>query len=355
MIEKYGHGGDLLTATQVFGREADQWLDFSSNMNPWGPPKQVQEIIYRAMGDLIHYPDPASRELKQQIAHTYDVPVDSITIGNGAAELIDLAVRVDKIPRAALVEPCFSEYAEALQKTGSKIVPLQLQASDHFNVRAAKLAPILERTDGIILGHPNNPTGRLLDSDVLELLRESGKRIILDEAFIDFIPDEENHSQLQRAAGSRNLAVIRSMTKFYSIPGIRLGFMVAHPDRIREVEALRVPWSVNVFAQRVGESLLQDEAFKKRTLDWLRAENPWLSEQLASLGFTVFPSVVNYLLVRLPDGWTAQAMQREMGQRGILIRNAARFPGLNERYVRLAVKTRADHLRLLDTFKQVLR
>ncbi|TMV44718.1 cobyric acid synthase [Paenibacillus mesophilus] len=357
MLERYGHGGDLTTAEAVFGKPSGQFLDFSSNMNPFGPPACVGTLLADRWRELARYPDPAVRGLRRAIAEKYRIPEESVLVGNGAAELIDLSVRALKPRSVGLARPSFSEYEEAVLKIGGRIVDIPLSEADGFALGEEGVRNAAEQADLLILGHPNNPTGRLADPDVLMRLVRDDVPLILDEAFVDFVPDEDSASLIRMAAEKKRLRVIRSMTKFYAIPGIRLGFMVAHPDEIRRLAELQVPWSVNAIAQWVGEAVLADADYAGRTRRWLSEERPWLNEKLRELGLHVFPSDVNFLLVRIPDsfGIDVKQLQRRMGESGVLIRDASLFPGLDSSYFRIAVHLRDDNAILIDQLKQALK
>ncbi|TXK85548.1 threonine-phosphate decarboxylase CobD [Paenibacillus sp. N3.4] len=357
MLERYGHGGDLWTAEETFGRPKEQFLDFSSNMNPLGPPPAVRHILHDDWQDIVKYPDPAVRELTKKLAQKYDVPFESILVGNGAAELIDLAARVLKSDRTGLARPSFSEYEEAILKSGGSLYNIPLYANYGFEIQQQDLEAACSAADLLFLGHPNNPTGKLLPRHILDMLIQYGQRVILDEAFMDFVPQEKDYSLIQLASASQQVVVIRSMTKFFAIPGIRLGFMVAHPDFIKQIKTLQVQWSVNYLAQRIGAAVLDDEAFEQSSRDWLEAEKPWLTGQLRELGLEVTPSDVNFLLFSFPDnmGITVKQAQTHMGHQGILIRDASLFKGLNDRYCRVAIRLRADNERLVEGLREMLQ
>ncbi|MZQ84707.1 threonine-phosphate decarboxylase [Paenibacillus sp. 5J-6] len=356
MLERYGHGGDLWTAEETFGRPRDQFLDFSSNMNPLGPPPVVNQLLRDAWQDIVKYPDPAVRELRYKLAQKYEVGVESILVGNGAAELIDLTARVLRPSVTGLARPSFSEYEEAIHKTGGRIYNIPLRPSHQFELQQQDVEAAISAVDLFFLGHPNNPTGRLLPRNIVDSLLESGRSCVLDEAFMDFVPNEQEHSLLKLASTSRKLIVIRSMTKFYSIPGIRLGFMVAHPDLIREIRNQQVQWSVNYLAQRIGAAVLEDEEFERASRQWLQDEKVWLTDQLQQLGLDVVPTEVNFVLFSFPAvlGLTVKQAQKHMGQMGILIRDASLFEGLNEQYGRVAIRLREDNERLIEGLRQTI-
>ncbi len=353
MLERYGHGGDLWTAAEAFGKPRERFVDYSSNMNPLGPPEAVGRILAEQWQEVVHYPDPAVRELTGKLAAKHGVPAECVLVGNGAAELIDLAVRVRRPGVTGLVRPSFAEYEEAVEKIDGRIVDLPLEEANGFTLRLADVQAAAGRCDLLFLGHPNNPTGRLLPDDVVQALADGQIPAIVDEAFLDFCPREEELTLARAAAQSPHLTVIRSMTKFYSIPGLRLGYAVAHPQHIREMKRLQVPWSVNALSQWIGSAVLEEREFARRTLAWVKDERERLRAGLQSLGLTVYESDVNFVLFSLrPLGLGVRALQAAMGRRGILIRDASLFSGLDETHCRVAVKLREQNDALLDGLRQ---
>ena len=353
MLERFGHGGDLRTAEDIYGHR-NKWLDFSANMNPFGPPVMVREIMRKHWREIAHYPDPEVRELRSKLAERYQIPPESILVGNGAAELIDLAVRTLHPAKTAVIRPSFSEYEEAVHKIGGEVLPIPLFESDGFRLKhTEELANAASAADCLLLGHPNNPTGALIESALLDDLLAESRMLMLDEAFMDFIADEASHSFIRRAAESRKLIVFRSMTKFFAIPGIRLGFLVAHPDFILRLKKLQVHWSVNFLAQRIGTAVLEDHAYADRTHKWLMTERAWLVSALRGIGLQVIPSETNFLLFSMPSnsGWVASALQKHAAKQGILLRDASLFPGLGGTYCRIAVRKRHENKQLVEVLQ----
>ncbi|NDI35808.1 threonine-phosphate decarboxylase CobD [Chengkuizengella sediminis] len=354
MLERYGHGGDLITAAETYGYAKEQFLDFSSNMNPWGSPSCVENILIETWKELVHYPDPAVRKLRQIIAEYYHVPVESILVGNGAAELIDLTIRAIDPKVTALARPCFSEYEQAISKINRNTYDIYLKEENHFELQESDIQYAVSHCDLFFLGHPNNPTGRLISQSVLQLLLNTNHPIVLDEAFIDFVPEEKQVSLIKQAYQSENLFVIRSMTKFFAIPGIRLGFMIAHPKRIEKIKSLQVQWSVNALAQSIGISVLQDHPYIEKTKSWLIQEKLWFTNQLSGLGIKVYPSDTNYLLIQLPPLNNVKQLQEKLAQRGVLVRDASLFKGLDSTFCRIAIRLREQNERFISEIKQVL-
>ncbi|AFC33040.1 cobyric acid synthase [Paenibacillus mucilaginosus 3016] len=354
MLEKYGHGGDLQTAAEKYGRPPGEFVDYSSNMNPFGPPEAAGHILRTRWQEAAAYPDPAARELTRRLAEKHGVDPACILVGNGAAELIDLAVRVLRPAVTGLARPSFKEYEDAVRKTGGAVKDIPLREEQGFELQLQDLEAAAPHCDLLFLGSPNNPTGRLLPQAVRERLASDALPAVVDEAFLDFLPEEEKLSLAAAASSSPNLIVLRSMTKFYAIPGLRLGYAVAHPDRIWAMRELQVPWSVNAFAQWIGAAVLEDRAYARRTLEWLPGARAELLAGLRELGVLAWDSDTNYVLCSLRAlGWTGRGLQEAMGRRGILIRDASLFPGLDDSYVRLAVKLPQMNRRLLAVLAEV--
>ena len=357
LLERYGHGGDLLTAAELYGHQTESFLDYSSNMNPAGPPNVVEKMIVERWHDIVRYPDPSTRQLIQAISTHYQIPIENILVGNGAAELLDLAVRVVQPSCTAVTAPSFVEYAQNALRARSKLYHIPLRVEQQFDLQVEDVQQALDAADLLMLGHPNNPTGRLIPKQVMQLLADADHALIIDEAFLDFLPNEAEYTQMHRALERKNWFVIRSMTKFFAIPGVRLGFVVAHAELISEMRNLQVHWSVNHFAQAIGEAVLADRDYINHTKDWARIEISWLRARLQALGFAVTDSKVNYLLMRIPDFWSfdVKTLQHSLGKKAILIRDASLFEGLDHRYFRLAVRSRADNERLLVILQETVK
>ncbi|WP_274363446.1 threonine-phosphate decarboxylase CobD [Paenibacillus thermotolerans] len=354
MLEIYGHGGDTATAEKLYGRPRDTFIDFSSNMNPWGPPQGAKEAMLAAWERIAAYPDPESRELRAALSRRHDVPIEAVWVGNGAAELIDLTMRSIRPASVTLLAPGFAEYEAAVRHAGAVPEFVPLDEENGFAPDAGRLLDSASRTDAVMVGNPNNPTGRLLPPSVVEALLRLDKPVVIDEAFLDFAPDEAVRSAACRAASKDGVYVIRSLTKFYSIPGLRLGYVVAHPNAIRRIRELAVPWSVNAIAQAVGAAIVTDRPFERLTLKWLAEERAWLIRQLTDIGLKTYPGEANYILFRFPpeSGRRAGEAQAALGAQGILIRNASTFRGLDDTYCRVAVKKREDNDRLVEALRQ---
>ncbi|ANE46365.1 threonine-phosphate decarboxylase [Paenibacillus swuensis] len=358
-LETYGHGGDRDTAAALFGYKPNQMLDFSANINPLGTPVQVLEALVNGLPEILHYPDPAHRNFRRKLAARLGVDPEELVVGNGAAECMALALLGLDVRAVGIAAPCFSEYASLAEQFGSRVITVTGKAERDFRPTLDELLALLEQADLVFLGHPNNPTGSTYPLEELRALADRaeavGSYLVLDEAFVDFIPPEERVTLLSELSKYTRLIIIHSMTKFYGIPGLRLGYAIAHRSVAERMRGKQVTWSVNALALLAGEGCLDPSLaeFEQSTRALVHRERKRLVKALQApdLGWTVWPSAANFLLVRLPEPWTAAELQSAMGLRGIMIRNCAMYEGLTPHDFRIAVRGPADNDRLLTALR----
>ena len=324
-------------------------LDFSASLNPLGPPPEALAAAQIALADSSHYPESDACGLAGAIAAHHGLPDASVLAGAGATEFIFLVPRILRPRRALLVEPAFGEYRPALQQTGTRIDSFSLNADDGFRLDPVKLRAALHAdTDLVWLANPANPGGTGYPRELLlELLATlpAGVRLLVDEAFVDFAPQL---SVTDRVAAHDNLIVLRSLTKFYALAGLRIGWLAAAPRLAAVFAAGREPWRLSTPAIAAGFACLRAEPLRKATIQAIPLLRTELAAGLARLGFLVFPSAANYLLCRLPAAAPpAPAIAAALRPQGILVRICGDFAGLDDRYLRLAVRSAADNRRLL--------
>jgi threonine-phosphate decarboxylase len=350
MSSEFDHGGTVFAVARELGVAPEAIIDFSASINPLGPAPGVREALAAAFDRLGHYPDDSAAELTAALAAWHGLDPAQVGVANGSTELIYLLPRLVAGSRALIVAPPFSEYARALSRAGWQVDYFFLSPADGFALSLPDLAERLATGyDLLILANPGNPTGALVPlaqvTSLLEACRQAGTFLVLDEAFMDFC---EEASAKRLVAGSGGALVLRSMTKFFAIPGLRLGYALAAAGIIARLRELREPWSVNSLAQVAGIASLADPAYAARTRAFVAAERDWLAARLAELpGLAVFPSAANYLLVELTDGTSADALAARLRQERLLVRACGNFPGLDSRFFRVAVRARAENERLL--------
>ncbi|MFD1136041.1 threonine-phosphate decarboxylase CobD [Paenibacillus urinalis] len=360
MIEVYGHGGDVETAAVKYGRSPADFLDYSANINPLGPPTAVTRALTEGMHHILRYPDPGHRSLKHKLAAKLKLSEDQLLIGNGAAECMALIIQAFTPAAVGTIEPGFSEYRQLAVQYGSRTEYIYGHKELYYRAELTEILELIDRVELLFIGQPNNPNGVQYARRELEAIaahaRDRDVKVVIDEAFIDFIPDHERETLTDSLDPYPNVIVIRSMTKFYAIPGLRLGYAVGHPDLISAMSSKQVTWSVNGLALLAGEAcLMENSAYEEQTQACIKMERNRLMSELASLGFQVYPGVANYLLLETPEGWNAESLQEAMGKQGILIRNCAMYTGLGDKSVRIAVKGQQDNSRFLEVLRFILR
>ncbi|KUG05457.1 l-threonine 3-o-phosphate decarboxylase [hydrocarbon metagenome] len=355
-FSKAKHGGNLQAASLRWGRSPAEYLDFSASINPLGPSARVKESIHRALAAIDHYPEPEGEGLKRELAQYLGIDNINLVLGNGAAELIYLIGRMFGQERILLLAPCFAEYGAGIDKPVLKRIGLN--AEDSFQLPVEELSKNISNRDLLFIANPNNPTGNLFaKEDLLIILQKAMQKdamLIVDEAFIDFVGDD-THSLRFLACRTQNLIVIGSMTKFFALPGLRLGYAVATAENIARMEYYLPPWRINNLALAAGQACIEDMEYISETLELIKKERENLTRGLQGIGFKVYPGEANYLLVCIEDqAITAQAMQEKLGPEGIVIRTADSFHNLSAYHFRLAVRSQEDNKHLINTIKKVM-
>lgn len=348
------HGGNLSWAAHLAGCDPGEVLDFSASINPLGPPSSALTAIKAHLGDLSAYPDPSATALRQALGAFHQVPADWVLPGNGSAELLTWACRdLAQLQATHLFVPAFSDYRRALTAFSAVVQAHTLKVEPGLPVFQDWQPLIPGPNEGLLFNNPHNPTGGLLEQEVLLSCLDRFELVVVDEAFMDFLPVSAQQSLLDEVINHDNLVILRSQTKFYSLPGLRLGYAVGHPDRLRRWQQWRDPWAVNALATAAGIAVLKDKAFQQQTWNWLPPARAQLFAGLQQLGLQPLPSVANYLLVAAPC--SVIALQRLLLQEArILIRDCLSFPELGDRYFRVAVRTPAENQQLLQTLAAVL-
>lgn len=383
----YTHGGD------IYGDAAVE-LDFSVNTNRLGMPQAVRDAVIASAAAWEQYPDALCRKLRRAAAAFYEadgmpIPEDWLVFGNGASDILYAVVSAIRPKQAILLAPGFSEYEQALRMCGCEIRWLHLKEENGFSLESAREELYAMLFDGsgdaskidsvptlsskyenvwekiLILGNPNNPTGRAISATELERLaevcRETHTWLMLDECFQWFLDTRRECSfvgNLLNGVGD-HVILLNALTKICSMAGLRLGYGIIPNAGLRErLEKFRQPWSVSAPAQAGGVAafaVLADHS-EGNLLEWtvksLQTERPRLAEKLEELGFIVYPSQTNYLLFRSSDEDSCDYKQGCL-EHGILIRACENFEGLNRHYYRVAVRNRGENERLINILKEV--
>lgn len=347
------HGGNIYRFMELMNCKIEQIIDFSASINPLGVPKTVIEKIRDNIKYLCHYPDPDIKYLAHELSRHLDIDPHNILCGNGSTELIYLIVRALKPEKVLIPIPTFSEYERACKTIGSKlnVQGLRLKREDNFDVSSDEFIQNMKGCKMAFLCNPNNPTGRLMKKeDVLKIAdaaRDLKCYLIVDEAFMDFVPEE---SVVREVQNNPYLIVLRSMTKFYALAGIRIGYGVFHQNIIDTIKRQKEPWTVNTIAQIAGIAALRDKDYKKQTFKIIQKEKKVFEDSFRLLNINYFPSSANFYLIRHEK---AQEIIPSLKNKGIMVRDCSNFNGLDSTYMRIAVRSKKENIRLLEELTEI--
>lgn len=380
------HGGNIYKVFRE--KNIKEILDYSSNINPYGIPESLKSRIIKNLEILERYPDPDYVELREKLANLNNVNLSDIILGNGATEIIFLFMKVINPKKILIVSPTFGEYERAVKAVGTsrnsidlscsddnknienkeiEIEYFELKESDDFKLNIGNLKNQLEKKyDLLIICNPNNPTGKFLKlAQTEEILKECNKydtKLFIDEAFIEFLADRMKESIINTEENKKNLFVTRAFTKFFAIPGLRLGYgMYFDKELEQKISEKKEPWSVNNIAELAGLTVLDDTEYIEKTLKWITKEKIYMYEKLNEIsGIKVYETEVNFITGKIDEklfleGLNVKILREKMLEQGILIRDASNFKFLDERFFRLAIKDRASNDRVIEAMKEIFQ
>lgn len=345
------HGGDWAGYRAEFGCDA---LDFSANVSPLGLPAGVAAAITNALPTADRYPDPLCRELRAALAGAEGVPADWILCGNGAADLIFRLALAVRPRRALLPAPTFAEYEAALQTVGCAVQRVFLREENEFAVTEEFIDAVTPETDIVFLCQPNNPTGQVTPPALVERLvrrcAECGAVLVVDECFLDFLPDRDAWTAKQLLRDAPQLIILKAFTKLYAMAGVRLGYALCGDAALLEkMRGAGQPWAVSSLAQAAGLAALQETAYADAVRALIAEQRPRMAAGLLALGLRVMDGQANYLLFRAtPD------FGEKLRRRGAVVRSCANYPGLDAAWYRTAVRTAEENTRLLQIMGEIL-
>lgn len=357
----FEHGGNLYAAVRRQGGCLSTLLDFSANINPLGLSEGVRQALYDSLECIVHYPDAEAYALKEAISRRYGVDRDLITAGNGAVEPIYILCHMLKPARVLVTAPTFSEYERAAKASGARVEYFYLLPEHGFAIDIAAMMPLVSAVDMVFIGNPNNPTGTLLTNREIEPLlamaKEQGTIVVVDESFLDFLFDDSEYTCRHLLSRYSNLVIVHSLTKFYAIPGLRLGFALANASLTGVLHSGKDPWNVNSLAQSAGVAALNDEQYRVLSKELVYKAKEELYSLLGALpGLVPYYPAVNFILVNIEGtGMNAGQLSQALLAHNVLIRDCSNYPGLSAGYIRLAVKQPAQNAVLVNALQSVVR
>lgn len=358
MSHTYDHGGNIFDVARQLGTEPSAIVDFSASINPLGLSSMVRKSIICALDSLVHYPDNSHLELKEELAEYHGLSPANIVVANGSTEIIYHLPAMLPGSRALIVSPSFNEYVRALGQQHWDVRHFILKPESNFSIDLMALERTLaEGYAALYLCNPGNPNGTLYPLRTIEqiysLCIASGTFLVLDEAFMDFCEDS---SAKRFIVKGDNGIVLRSMTKFFGIPGLRLGYALSNTTMAGRLDVMGGPWSVNTMALAAGVAALQDSEHNRQTIEFIRQERRSFYDRLSTFKqLKVYPSSANFLLAEITDGMSSMELRDRLMHQRLLIRDCTNFMGLSPQFFRIAVRTAEENERLLEALKRILK
>lgn len=344
-MEKHIHGGDVYHHVGC--------VDFSANCNPLGTPENIKKAIIESLEHINEYPLVGCAPLKEAIAEYEEVKPEQVVCGNGAADVIFSLCRALSPKKALVPAPTFAEYQQALYSVGCQVDFFMLEEEKDFLLDEGFIDVLTEDTDVIFLCNPNNPTGLLVERTVLEKILDRcdnlGIFMVVDECFLDFVPEPERYTLKDRLDRCENLFLLKAFTKRYAMAGVRLGYgLCGNYGLLEKMENVCQPWNVSSMAQAAGMAALKEREYVKAGRKVTFEELAYLKKELEALGYPVFPSQANYVFFRGPSD-----LYEQLEKKKILIRDCSNYTGLSRGYFRVAVKSHLENQLLIRALKEL--
>lgn len=331
-------------------------VDYSVNINPLGLSPDIRQAIISSIDEIDKYPEIKGTTTRNAIAEYLHIDCNKIIMGNGASELIYLYARAIKPKKVLIIEPTFNEYRRAFQLVGSDIYDYVLDSNNDFIFNVDEFATMMNRVnpDVVVLCNPNNPTGKLIDEkellDIIEIIRNNNSFIFIDESFIEF----SDRKSIIYKSDYDNILSLRSMTKYYAIPGIRIGYAVSNDKVINKMEEYKEPWTMNTFALNIVPKIIHDIEFHHKISKWITTERDYMYSQLSKIkNITVYKSYSNFFLCK-SNYFSGNMLNLQLLEKNMYIRVCDNFQSLNDKFIRIAIKKHEDNEKLINVLKNII-
>ena len=354
-MKDLGHGANVDNMAKKFGKNENDIIDFSSNVNPH-IISDLGKYVLEGLEKSRSYPDINYTNLRNNISDYIKVDSELIIPGNGATEIIYLLMKSIK-RRLAILNPTFSEYGRGAKLNNLEIIDFHLKEENNFSIDLDEIQKNMDKFDSLFVCNPNNPNGKVKDlNELLDLMIENDKLLIVDETFMEFIGEEEKYSLINKIEQTPNLFILKAVTKFFGMPGLRLGYGVtSNKQIIKNIYEYKEPWTINSFAENLSNYLFKDKEYINGSKDYYINERKFMLEELRKISrLKVYDTDTNFVLIKLDDD-EANSLKLELFEKyNILIRDASNFIGLDKSYIRVAIKSHNDNKVLIESLRKIL-
>ena len=354
-MKDLGHGANVDNMAKKFGKNENDIIDFSSNVNPH-IISDLGKYVLEGLEKSRSYPDINYTNLRNNISDYIKVDSELIIPGNGATEIIYLLMKSIK-RRLAILNPTFSEYGRGAKLNNLEIIYFHLKEENNFSIDLDEIQKNMDKFDSLFICNPNNPNGKVKDlNELLDLMIENDKLLIVDETFMEFVGEEEKYSLINKIEQTPNLFILKAVTKFFGMPGLRLGYGVtSNKQIIKNIYEYKEPWTINSFAENLSNYLFKDKEYINGSKDYYINERKFMLEELRKISrLKVYDTDTNFVLIKLDDD-EANSLKLELFEKyNILIRDASNFIGLDKSYIRVAIKYHNDNKVLIESLRKIL-
>ncbi|MGM9535601.1 MAG: pyridoxal phosphate-dependent aminotransferase [Intestinibacter sp.] len=354
-MKDLGHGANVDNMAKQFGKDEKDIIDFSSNVNPH-IISNLGKYVLEGLEKSRSYPDINYTNLRNNISEYINVDSELIIPGNGATEIIYLLMKSIK-KRIAILNPTFSEYGRGAKLNNLEVIDFHLKEENNFSIDLDEIQNNMDRFDSLFVCNPNNPNGKVKDlNELLDLMIENDKLLIVDETFMEFVGEEEKYSLISRINETENLFILKAVTKFFGMPGLRLGYGVtSNRQIIKNIYEYKEPWTINSFAENLSNYLFKDKDYISSSKEYYVGERKFMLQELRNIPkLKVYDTDTNFVLMKLEDG-ESNSLKLELFEKyNILIRDASNFIGLDKGYFRVAIKGHEDNKALIEALKKTL-
>jgi len=354
-----GHGGNKKDLAKKMDCSVDDIIDMSSNLNPLGPPENIEKVICDNLVKIRSLPEPDAVSMRKGFAHFHGIDHNEVVAGNGTTWFIYNIPKALGSKRVLIFGPSYSDYKDACLMHGIAFEHCLAKESELFEPNIDEISQMAKEADTVFICNPNNPTGSLILREKLEYLIQKHEQtcFIIDESYLPFV-DQASDISLVSKTGYKNLIVLSSMSKIFRIPGLRTGFLSADQRLVEKIMAYYQPWSVNALAQAVIEYIFDHpediEPFYQKTRRYIKVEKQaFLSHLQGIQGLQIFDSNTYFILACLTSTMNSKQFCERIGQHKILIRDCSNFFGLSDQYVRFSLKERQINLHLADLIREI--
>ncbi len=336
-----------------------QNIDFAQNVNALGEPKGFGALVSNNSDLLLNYPDPKNKDINSSLVKFLGVKENSVAYINGSTEAFFRLPTFLKKPKSLIIQPTFWEYEVANKKAGRKIETFLLNETSKFELDFGKLDKKITNDTVIYLCNPNNPTSTLfIKNEFLRIIQKyKNADFVVDETYLIFRQDYEKLTLVKYAQRLKNLYVVSSLSKIFALPGIRAGFLVSHPKNVADYMETKTPYDSSPLSGAITKWAVKQNEYLQETRDYYelaRKDFADLLERELDGKLLIFKPQANFILAKILTNQTSTAVTKLLAKRGILIRDGAELPHLNNKWIRFTINKQSYNKKLVINLKNIL-